>query len=114
MKRSTHRVAVLAILPVVLLLTAGLAPGPPPVSPSASASPGAAAAVLQPAIKRNVYVFLDRFPDRTNTTTPAQILARLAAVDAYFSAATNGAWTFNWTLFYPTLGQPWYLVNEGK
>lgn len=70
------------------------------------------AGILQPALKRNVYVFLDRFLDRTNTTTPAEILAKLDAVDAYFSATTQGAWTFNWTLFYPTLGQPWYLVNE--
>ncbi len=68
--------------------------------------------VLQPAMKRDIYVFLDQFPDRANTTTPAQIQAKLAAVDAYFLAATNGAWSFNWTLFYPTLGQPWYTVNE--
>ncbi len=112
MRRSTKRVGVLVILPVLFMVTASLAPVPPPVSASSSASPSANATVLQPAIKRDIYVFLDQFLDRTNRTTPAQILARLDAVDAYFLATTDGAWAFNWTLFYPTLGQPWYMVNE--
>lgn len=108
--KSAARAGALAALAVLLLVSATLLV--PRLYPSAG--PGAVQdqAILQPALKRNVYVFLDRFLDRTNTTTPAQILAKLDAVNAYFSEVTHGAWTFNWTLFYPTLGQPWYTVNE--
>lgn len=95
---------------VVVLAATALAWAPSPASIPPSALGGFS--ILQPSMKRNVYVFLDQFLDRTNTTTPAEITARLDAVNAYFSAVTNGAWTFNWTLFYPALGSPWYAVNE--
>lgn len=100
----------MAALAVALLAAPVLAWGARP----ATAPPSALAetTILQPSLKRSVYVFLDRFTDRGNTTTPAEITARLDAVNAYFSAVTDGAWTFNWTLFYPALGQPWYMVNE--
>lgn len=101
----------LAALAAVLLATATLGPAPPPAQPSPAPVPVQSQAVSQPALKRDIYVFLDRFLDRTNTTTPAEILARLAAVNAYFSEVTHGAWTFNWTLFYPVLGTGWYTVN---
>ncbi len=107
--RTAPGVWALTAMAVMLLSVALLAPQ---LAPLSAPAPLEGQAVLQPALKRNVYVFLDRFLDRTNATTPAQILAKLDAVDAYFSEVTHGAWTFNWTLFYPTLGQPWYTVNE--
>lgn len=76
------------------------------------ASTAANQTIAQPALKRDVYVFLVQFLDRGNTTPPSEILARLDAVNAYFAEVSHGAWTFNWILFYPTLGQPWYTVNE--
>lgn len=63
-------------------------------------------------MKRNIYVFFDQFLDKANTTSPGQILPKLDAVNAYFSEVTHGAWTFNWVLFYPSLGQSWYVANE--
>ncbi len=99
---------------VAVLVVLATWPGSSRLPTPSAAAPGSIPtdAIAQPALKRTIFVFLDRFLDRSNTTTPAEIQARLAAVDAYFSEVTHGAWTFNWTLFYPTLGQPWYTVNE--
>ncbi len=105
------RIVALAALALAALVVAAALPSPPlPAAPAPHAE--VSTGVLQPAIKRDIYVFLDRFTDRTNTTTPPEILAKLDAVNAYFSEVTHGAWTFNWTLFYPALGQGWYTVNE--
>jgi hypothetical protein len=68
--------------------------------------------VLQPSIKRNVYVFFDEFPDVKNSTPPSHLLLLLSQINSYFNNVTFGAWQFNWTLYYPSLGQPWYMVNE--
>ncbi len=112
MRQSTQGAGVLVFLLALLLIAASLGPATPLKLSSAVQTPSSGSSILQPSLKRNVFVFLDRFLDRSNTTTPAQIQAKLDAVNAYFSAVTFGAWTFNWTLFYPRLGEPWYMVNE--
>lgn len=109
---STRGIWALTALVVLAVVAASFGVGQVLAPSPVGTIPVQTQAVLQPALKRNVYVFLDQFLDRANTTTPAQIEAKLAAVNAYFSEVTHGAWTFNWTLFYPTLGQPWYTVNE--
>lgn len=112
MAKPPYRVWALGALVVAALVLAAVGTIQPPAPPAAGPSHALDASVAQPALKRNIYVFLDRFTDRTNTTTPAEITAKLDAVGAYFSDVSHGAWTFNWTLFYPSLGQPWYTVNE--
>lgn len=71
-----------------------------------------AQAILQPAVKRNIYVFFDQFQDLTNSTPPGHILSLLNSINSYFNNVTSGAWQFNWTLFYPSLGKSWYTVSE--
>ena len=80
--------------------------------PSVLGSYAQNSAVLQPSIKRNVYVFLDEFPDVKNSTSPTHLLSLLSQINSYFDNVTFGAWQFNWTLYYPSLGQQWYTVNE--
>ncbi len=103
---------VVPALAAVVLVLASLASVPTSRDQASAPLAAQSSTIVQPSLKRTIYVFLDQFLDRANTTSPAEILARLDGVNAYFSAVTNGAWTFNWTLFYPALGQPWYMVNE--
>ncbi len=68
--------------------------------------------VVQSPIKRSIYVFFDQFLDVKNSTAPDHILSQLDSINSYFSNVTFGAWQFNWTLYYPRLGQPWYTVDQ--
>ncbi len=93
---------------LLLLVTATTSLGPVGISYSTVQNQ----TISQPAIKRNIYVFFDQFQDVTNSTPPSHILSLLNKINTYFSNVTFGAWQFNWTLYYPSSGQPWHVVNE--
>ena len=105
MRRSIFASTVLTVLLIIITLGHGY-------SHVQLVSGQGQTAQQQPPTKRNVYLFLVQFLDAKNETSPERILSKLGQVNSYFNNVTYGAWQFNWTLIYPSLGKPWFTANE--